>query len=362
MRKIIKDKLNKKIDVKELSAILAGTVALASIAGCAKTNVKKTINTSTTTPTTTTERVSQPTLDTTVITDSVVLNKDQATEDYMIHAKSVAKVMYETNKDYFDEKDFTVEDLENVYYVLNGKYYDNENNLIMEQPELDRSFDIIRELVAPQRINEMLQKYRDLEHGYITYEEYLDEVNASKFYDYSASLANFIDVNENNNDIRKFVNDYSIEMIKVTENVKNGVTPEEHLTEFFANVRSAQTGNITEYENINNYLQETCTDDGYGFMVAGIYKATADYLNTVIDGVYVKVQNEDVRIGLSYDERILLNSYYLGDLVNYDDIYSAKVLESKLFQTMPLNVMCDKEDKINNNFNFQPVKGNNYTI
>lgn len=357
MRKIV----NKKFDNKKLSLLLAGTIAVTSIAGCtAKTDETQNSTINTTTAATTTVTNTEVT-ETTV---NIVERQDMASEDYMIHAKAVATAMYESNKAYFDEKEYTVEDLENVYYVLNSKYYDSNNNIIMDAPELDRSFDIIRELVAPQRINEMLQKYSDVEHGYLSYEEYMDEVKASKFYDYSASLANFIDVNEDNEDIRKFVNEYSVEMIKVTENVKNCVSPEEHMLEFFAKVRSAQTGNITDYKDINNYLQETTTKDGYGFIVAGMYKATADFLNTVIDGEYVTVQDETVRVGLSYDERILLNTYYLGDLVQYEDIYAAKLLEAELFQTMPLMVMCDKQEKINRNFGYEPVNANTktYTI
>ena len=53
--------------------------------------------------------------------------------------------------------------------------------------------------------------------------EYFDEVNASKFYDYRISLVNLIDVNEDNQDVRNFIGDYSKEMVKVTENIKNGV-------------------------------------------------------------------------------------------------------------------------------------------
>ena len=367
MRKLVKKELNKALSNKRLSLLLASTIAATSIAGCAVNN--ETQNQTFTTPTTTTKTIETTVSNTEVVpttTINTIVENDQdiATEDYMIHAKAVAEVMYESNKAYFDDKEYTVEDLENVYYVLNGKYYDSNKNIIMDATELDRSFDIIRELVAPQRINEMLQKYRDVEYGYLSYEEYLDEVKASKFYDYSASLANFIDVNEDNEDIRKFVNEYSVEMIKVTENVKNCVSPEDHMIDFFARVRSAQTGNITDYKDINNYLQETTTKDGYGFMVAGIYKATADFLNTVIDGEYVTVQEENVRIGLSYDERILLNTYYLGDLVNYDDIYAAKRLEAELFQTMPLMVMCDKQEKIIRNFGYEPVNNNSktYTI
>ena len=364
MRKIVKKELNNTLSNKRLSLLLASTIAATSIAGCAVNNNESQYSSiSTTKAVETTVNNTEATTSTTTNT-IVETNQDIASEDYMIHAKAVATAMYDANKAYFDEKEYTVEDLENVYYVLNSKYYDSNNNIIMDAPELDRSFDIIRELVAPQRINEMLQKYRDVEYGYLTYEDYLDEVKASKFYDYSASLANFIDVNEDNEDIRKFVNDYSVEMIKVTENVKNCVSPEDHMIDFFARVRSAQTGNITDYKDINNYLQETTTKDGYGFMVAGIYKATADFLNTAIDGVYVTVQEENVRIGLLYDERILLNTYYLGDLVNYEDIYAAKRLEAELFQTMPLMVMCDKQEKIIRNFGYEPVNNNSktYTI
>lgn len=346
---------NLELRKKALASLLGSAMALSAVAGCnAKTNTNQSSSNVTTTAV-------ETSVDNTVI-NTIEAKKEQASEEYMIHAKAVAEVMYKANKEYFDEKEFTPEDLENVYYVLNGKYYDKDNSIIMEKPELDRSLDIIRELIMPQRINEMLQKYRDLEHGNISFEDYLKEANASKFYDYRASLVNFIDVNEDNNDIRNFVNEYSVEMVKVTENVKNGVTPEEHLTEFFAKVRSAQTGNITDYKDINTYLQETNTEDGYGFIVAGIYKSTADFLNTVIDGVYVNVQNEKVRIGLNYNERILLNTYYLGDLVNYDDIYKAKRLESELFQTMPLDVMCDKEDKITTNFGYEPVRTNTKSL
>ena len=343
---------NRKFNIKKISAILAGVITLTSFAGC--NNSKNTSEATTYNPTFKTTVTSESVEE----TERVVVNKDYADEDYMIHAKAVAEVIYNSNKSYFDEKDYTSEDLENVYYVTNGKYYDNENNVIMNNKELNRSFDIIRELIAPQRINEMLQKYKDLENGVITYEEYMNEVNASEFYDYRVSLANFIDVNEDNKDIRNFVTEYSKEMVKVTENVKYGVSPEEHLTDFFAIVRSAQTGNKTEFK-VNNYLQETTTDDGYGFIVSGIYKSTADYLNTVKDGVYVNVQNEKVRIGLSYDDRILLNSYYLGDLVEYDKIYEAKRLEAQLFQTMPLMVMKDKQEKITRNFGYEVVSNSN---
>ena len=360
MRKIRKEELIKNLDKKQLSAILAGTIALTSLAGCSSnTNVEQTTTTTTTAATT----ILETTIEETTTTSVVELRENQASEEYMSHAKAVASAMYEANQAYFDEKEFTTEDLENIYYVINGKYFDYNDELLMDSVELNRSFDVIRELVAPQRINEMLQKYSDAEHGYLSYEEYMDEVSASNFYDYNISLVNFFDVTDENEDVRNFVNYYCEEMVKVTENTKNCVSPEEHMIEFFAKVRSAQTGDITDFEGINNYLQDNTANDGYGFVVAAMYKATADYLNTVIDGEYVKVPYKDgtekVRVGLDYDERILLNAYYLGDLVDYKDIYNAKVLESELFQTMPLTVMCDKQEKIQSEFGFETqVKGN----
>ena len=365
MRKIRKEELIKNLDKKQLSAILAGTIALTSLAGCG-TKVEET---TTTIPTTTT--ILETTLEeiTTVATETsaVELRENQASEEYMNHAKAVADAMYEANKAYFDEKEFTQEDLENIYYVINGKYFDFNDELLMDSIELNRSFDVIRELVAPQRINEMLQKYCDVEYGYTTYKEYMEEVNASNFYDYKVSLVNFFDDDNKNDDVKNFVNYYCEEMIKVTENTKNCVSPRGHMIKFFSKVRSAQAGDITDFDGINNYLQDNTANDGYGFVVAGIYKATADYLNTLIDGEFVKVPTKDgkekVRVGLNYKERILLNSYYLGDLVDFEDIYKAKVLESELFQTMPLDVMCDKQEKIQSEFGFEAqVKGNAKTM
>lgn len=359
MRKIIKDKLNKKLNEKQISLILAGTFALTSVSGCAanaKTN-ESSVNT-TTAPTTI-----ETSIEETNTTETMELRDNQASEEYMANAKAIAIAMYDANKDYFDEKQFTEEDLENVYYVLNGKYFDYNDEVLMDSTELNRSFDVIRELVAPQRVNEMMQKYRDVEHGYLSYEEYMDEVSASNFYDYNISLVNLIEINEDNKDVRDFVNYYSEEMVKVTENVKNCVSPEEHMIEFFTKVRSAQTGDITDFEGINNYLQDNTANDGYGFIVAAMYKSTADYLNTVIDGEFVTVPTkngeENVRVGLNYDERILLNAYYLGDLVEYEDIYDAKRLEIELFQTMPLSVMCDKQNKILCEFGFEELVNTN---
>ena len=357
---------NKKLSSKQLSLLLAGSIALTSLVGCAKANTSETTEVTTTTTVVETTATPTPT--------PVEVSKDVATVDYMNRAKAVATTMYEANKEYFMEKDYTVEDLENVYYVLNGKYYDNEKNIIMDITELERSYEIILELVEPQRIIELSQQMKDVDKGYRSYNEYMDEVNASKLYDYSkAPLTNFIDVNEDNTDIRNFVTAYSIEMVKVTENLKNCVSYEDHMIDFFAVIRSAQTGDITDYKNINNYLHETTTDYGYGYLVAGIYKSTADMLNTVIDGEFVTVpvikngeveRYEDVRVGFTYDEQLLVNAHFFGDLYETEDILKARELEAELFQTYPNDVMCIKQDKINENFNYQPVKGNSkkYTI
>ncbi len=347
---------------KKIAALVAAGTILSSIAGC---NAKTTTESSSelTTAPTTIETTLEPT------STTVEVTKDMASEDYMVHAKAVAKAMYENNKDYFDEKQYTIEDLENVYYILNGKYYNSEHDLLMDQTAVDRSFEIIRELVMPQRINEMLQKYRDLEHGNITEKDYFDEVNASKFYDYRVSLTNFIDVNEDNKDVRDFISDFSVEMVKVTENVKNGVSPEDHMIEFFAKIRAAQTGDITDYEGINNYLTETTTKPGYSFIVAGSYKSIADLLNTVVDGHYVTVPtkdrgNEDVRVGFTHDEQLLVNAFLEGNLVETDAIIKAKHLLTELFQTHQNDVMCyayEETMRLVYGIDNEYVKGNSKT-
>lgn len=337
---------------KKLVALAAtGTIALTSIAGCAaKTNTESSSET-TVAQSIVTETTAMPT------TTTVEVNKDVASEEYMIQAKAVAQAMYDANKDYFDEKQFTVEDLENTYYLLNGKYYDFEGNLIMDQVELDAAFDVTRELFAPQRIIEMLQKFSDLEHGNITEVEYFEEVEASKFYDYNVTLSNLIDKNADNEDLVNFIDNYSTEMYKVTENLKNGVSPEDHLIEFFALIRSAQTGDITEFEGIDNYLQENSTEDGYAITVALSYKTVADGLNTLIDGQYVTVQDENVRIGFSYDEQLLINAYNLGDLTgNVDAVLEAEALEAELFQTKPWKIICSRQNDIITNFGY--IDGN----
>lgn len=364
---------NKYIELRKKIIALAatGTIGLTTITGCgAKANTDSSTKTALPTVSTTIET----TVETTAEETKVETTEDMATVEYMNRAKVVASAMYEKNKEYFDEKQYTVEDLENVYYVLNGKYYNNEKQLIMDRPELMRSFNIIRELVMPQRVNEIAQKYNELEKNIISEKDYFDEVNASKFYDYTMSLSNFIDVNEKNNDIRDFANEYSNMMNKVTLNLKNGVSPVEILKENFVEMRKAQTGNLSGnsvYKNINNYLgNDGTTKDGQALFVAASYKATADYLNTLIDGYYVTVpventkeneavKNEKVRIGFSYNEQFLVNAYYLGDLVETKDILKAKKLIIELFQTMPFDVMCYRENKINTNFGYEPVKENN---
>ena len=120
---------NKKLSSKQLSLLLAGSIALTSLVGCAKANTSETTEVTTTTTVVETTATPTPT--------PVEVSKDVATVDYMNRAKAVATTMYEANKEYFMEKDYTVEDLENVYYVLIGKYYDNEKNLIMDVPELE---------------------------------------------------------------------------------------------------------------------------------------------------------------------------------------------------------------------------------
>ncbi len=349
---------------KKLVALAAtGTIGLTAITGCgAKTNTTSTTN-KTTLPTVTT------TVEETKETEVSEVSKDTATKDYMKHAKEVAKAMYEGNKEYFDEKQYTIEDLENVYYVLNDKYYNEDGQLIMDKVQVDRASDVMRELASPQRVLEMLQKLEDLENKKISLEEYKKEVEKSKFYNYQISLANFIEVNEKNKDVREFFNEYSKMENKVTLNLINGVSPEEILKENIIEMRKAQTGNISDnsvYKNLNNYLgNNTTASDGQAFMVAAMCKATADQTNQVTEGYFITVpvskdgkETEKIRIGYSYNEQILVNAYYLGELTNTKDILIAKKLVLEEYQTMYFDTMCYRQEKVNNKY-FSETK--NYT-
>ena len=100
--------------------------------------------------------------------------------------------------------------------------------------------------------------------------------------------------------------------------------------------------------------------------MAAMYKGTADYLNTLIDGQFITVKTKDgserVRIGFNYKEQLLVNAYYLDEIDKLEDKLKVKEnLIVKLFQTMPLDVMCYREERINRKFNYEPVKGNEKT-
>lgn len=326
---------------KKLLALAAtGAIGLTSITGCAaKTNTES----STSEPSMTTTAVTT-TVAPTETTAKVEIPSDVATEDYRIHAKEVAKAIYDVNKKYFDEKQYTVEDLENVIYTMNDKYFDSDSNLLMDKAEKAKSFAVITELVSPQRENELLEKQADYRNGFITKEQYDKEVAASTFFNYNASsLANFIDANEENNDVRNFLGAYSKVKGRTVLNIKNCVYPEE-LKNFFAVIRSAQNGDKTDFNNINIYLQETTVKPGASFVVAGIYKATADELNTVTDGQTIEVDGDEVVIGLTKKQQELVNAYYAGDLTETKDILEARKYIALLFQTHQVDAECNARD------------------
>ena len=359
----------KNINKKIVALITTGTIGLTSIVGCAAKsnidNITSSMNTSESTITTTLE----PTTTTTSETTKAVVNEDVATSDYQIHAKAVAKAMYDNNKEYFDEKQYTVEDLEKVYYLLNDKYYDEEMNLLFTQSDLEKALAITRELIMPQRVNELIQKYEDYQHGFITADQLNKEVEASKLYKYTISLANMFDVNEDNKDVRNFVTDYCKEMVKISKDLQAGASLDDeafkkHMIEFFAKIRSAQTGNVTDYPNINNYLQETTVKPGSSFVVALMYKSMADYLNQAIDGQYVivptkygnEVKNDKVRVGVSYEEGKLIKAVNEGKITETKYIMLVENINTELFQTHPLEAACNAEDASRANAGMPVVK------
>lgn len=343
-----RENIKKELLKKKASLILAGTMALTSFAGCtAKTNTSDT-QTPTTTSTTTT--IETTTDDTTVVNIPEVSEKAIASDEYRDHAKAVAASMYEANKDYFDDKLFTAEDIENAYYVINDKYYNKDGNMLMDSAQLNRTVDFIGELYGTNSdYLELIQKESDLRHGYITYDEYQEEFKAYKLYNYSISLSNLIDENEDNNDVREFANFYSNSMIEVYKNLEAGVDLQE-LPDDFSVVRSAQAGDITKYKGLNKYLSDNTANDGLGLIVALMFRAPADYLNASIDGHYVidPATNESVRVGFSYEEQMLVDSViYYGDNINDPElILKARELETELYQRHLTDIVCIKREKI----------------
>ena len=347
----------------KLVALLAtGTIGLTAMTGCtAKTD---------STDQSTSNIIGSETSVTTVLeptSTTMEVTQDMATAEYMAKAKSIASAMYDANKEYFDEKQFTADDLEHVYYVLNDKYYDSEKNPIMTSPELERALLVIRELAMPQRVNEMLQKYNDMINGRISEKEYFDEVAASKFYDCNYSYSNFLDADANNTDVRTLAEDYSKVLQEVTERIKSGVDPEKPLLEFFQNVRNDQAGDINIY-NSKNLLTETTTCPGEAFFTAAVLKGTADLLNTVIDGYWVTVETkngtETVRVGLSgtreeenkLSDQEVVNEYIKGTILSEEDNARAIKLREELFQTHPFEKMCEAEVAIRENNGFYIIE------
>ena len=77
-----------------------GALGLTGVTGCNEKIVRETVPV-----TTNATAVSLTNESTTSVEEkSLEVTKDMATEEYMIYAKSVAKAMYDANKEYFDEK------------------------------------------------------------------------------------------------------------------------------------------------------------------------------------------------------------------------------------------------------------------
>ena len=335
-----------------------GALGLTGVTGCGKVKRENV-------PTVASETTVSLTTETTAPAaeeKKVEVTKDMATEEYMAHAKSVAKAMYDANKAYFDDEQYTVEDLENVYYVINGKYYNSNREIIMDKPQLDRSFDIIRSLAADDRETEMLQKYSDLEHKRISEKEYFDEVKASKFYDHKVSLSNFVDKRDNNKDLRDFLDAYAIASSKIQANIIAGVSSKENLEEIISIVKSASQGDLTKYNGIKNYMQQSTTEDGYGFLIAAISRSLGDKYATTLNGCFGKINGENTRFALSYKEQELVNAYYLGDLEgNEEAILKARKYIAEKWQTYWFDIECNRQDAVNTKMGYEPVARNTKT-
>ena len=327
--------------------VTTGIIGLTSITGCtAKTNTDDT-TAYTTVPSASITTTLEPT---TTPTTEAVVSQDVATEDYRIHARAVAKAMYANNKAYFDKKQFTEKDLENLYYIANDKPYDAEMNQIMEKDEYEKALRALKELIMPQRVNELMQGYSDYQNGFVTKEQFDKAVAESEFYNYAYSLSNFFDVNPNNKDVREFIDAYCKEMIKVTTDLQTGSkidkeALEKHMIEFFSLIRKDQNGTN------KNRIQETTTKFGESLTISYMDYTWANFLNTVINGQYVNVDGEKVRVGVSYDEGLLLKALAEGRITETKYVLEGEKIKAELFQTAPYNDACANEDASREMFN-----------
>lgn len=368
---------NKLIELRKRLMALATvtTIGITSVTGCAaKTNTNNTNSNNTSSLPTVTKSIEE----TTTPTTQVEVSKDVATADYKNHAKAVAKAMYEANKAYFDERQYTVENLEHVYYVLNDKYYNEDKTLLMDKVQVDVAFDVIRELLESQRKINDIQNLKDVEKGKISLEKYTDEFNARSHYNWTISISNFLDDNENNKDNIILFDEYSKMQLQVTEYLKNGVLPTEILEKNFIEMRQEQTGNISGYSIYKKLSHNLAVDntaaDGIGFASAAMGRAIANMNNAAHDGHFMtipventtdknkKVKTETFRVGYSYDEQILVNAYYLGDLVDTKDILKAKKLIIELVQSMYSDTMCYRYEKVTSKYYNVPATENTKTF
>lgn len=355
MKKIIKNKdiLDRK---KQLSTLLAASIALSSLAGCSKANNNNNTPTSTsstyTTPVTTTvTETGETTLALDTTTDTVI-----ACNEYIENARELATALYNSDKEYYDLHQFSEKDIENAYYVINGKYYYDENDdgtyeLLMTRAELDRAYDVIRGAIASPELFELLQKYNDLENGIISYDQYMEAVNATVLRDSSVSLSNLIEKKSSNEHIIQLADDYSANLYRVQADLKNGVSPEKNLKEFFDEMYAAESGDSIKYNKAINLMRNNSANDGLGLVVALIAKTNADMLNTVTNGIFVTAYNGDeVQIGYTYLDNNLLVRYQRGEILTDEEMERALEKEEKAYQTAYYLYICDKINKINSTY------------
>ncbi len=347
MRNIIDFK--KKNNGKKIVALLTAGSILASFAGCGKTESKVTEGSTTsetlveTTVTPTTIETNIPTIET---TSAVEYSENVATEDFITYAKAVSNAMYEVNKEYFDEKQITVEDLVHVYYFMNDKYYNVNGDLLMTYEDFNESTIILRELFFPQRENELLQQLSNVNHGDKTFEEYMEEVNASVFYDsINAPISNFIYPTPENKEAIDFFNEVSKENARRLGDIQHGVLGT-HVKDFFIDCYNAEAGNITvenrifnEDINLDNYLQDNGTKYGIKYAITLAMLANTNFANTYLDGCTITIydpsigQDVEVYIGLNYEDSRLVEVYEEGRLTETEDILRAEALKDRRYQT-----------------------------
>jgi len=237
MRKINKDNKNLKSANKIVAASLVGAMLLS---GCGK-KIEETPTTTTTTPTTTVATEATTPIN---LSDLDITNNDSI--------EYVAEQSYQEYKAYYDAHGLTKDDIINMILVLNSKYTNSDNQLIISAAQASTSYANLDNILESDEIIQAIDNINMLRAGDITKEQLpeFDLVNAhpdlTKLIDRRLDGAEYV---------LESVTEYQTLRNNVIYNINNYII---YNFDQYADLRDASIDPATvipyNIEEINNYL------------------------------------------------------------------------------------------------------------